>query len=229
LNAELVAHGDSRNTVGAHGDAGRGSFELWWNGHVLVREPGSFFGGSDTNWRSYQCAGSQNVTSLDGLPPVISKSDERYATPWYLPQGGAWEMLPDGGVRFQCTAFRRLYDDITSFRTWRFEQPDTLLFEERIEGSNRVRFESRICLGDAEWSPIEKTDSAGSGKLLWKGADGSSAEMSIHAPADISLASQSCTFLPEYGVEKLGRLLVLNGSKKLPFSWTAQWRLRKSA
>ena len=30
LNAELIAHGDGRNNVGTHGDAGRGTYELWW-------------------------------------------------------------------------------------------------------------------------------------------------------------------------------------------------------
>ena len=33
---------------------GRGSYEFSWNGHVLVREPGSFFSSSDGRWRSYQ-------------------------------------------------------------------------------------------------------------------------------------------------------------------------------
>jgi len=229
FNAELVAHGDGRNTVGAHGDAGRGSYEFSWNGHVLVREPGSFFSSSDGSWRSYQCADSQNVTSLDGLSPVITKPDERYATPWYRPESGAWEMLANGGVRFQCNAFRRLHSGITVFRTWRFERPDTLLLEERIEGSSRVQFESRICLGDADWGPIEKADAAGAATLQWRGEDGSSAEMTVNAPKEITMATLPCTFLPEYGVEKPGRLLVLNGTQQLPFSWTAQWRLRKAA
>ena len=138
-------------------------------------------------------------------------------------------MLADGGVRFQCKAFSRLHADITLFRTWRFAQPDTLLFEERIEGSSRVQFESRVCLGDADWGPVERTDAAETARLRWQCEDGSSAEMSLNIPAEVTVATRPCNYLLEYGVEKQGRLLVLNGTQQLPFSWNAQWRLRKAA
>jgi hypothetical protein len=229
LNAELVAHGDGRNSVGAHGDAGRGSYELWWNGALLVREPGSFFSSSDHTWRSYQCAGSQNVTSLDGLAPVITKPNERYGTQWYRPEGGTWEMLADGGIRFRCRAFSRLHADITLLRTWRMVQPDTFVFEEKIEGSSRVQFESRICLGDADWDPVERSGTAKSAQLRWQGADGATAEMNIQTPSGVEISDRPCTFLQEYGVEKQGRVLLLSGYQQLPFEWNAQWQLRKAA
>jgi hypothetical protein len=229
FNAELTTHGDSRSCVGTHGDAGRGSYEFWWNGNVLVREPGSFLGSADSNWRSYQSAESQNITSLDGLPPAITKHEQKYAAAWYRPEGGAWEALADGGVCFRCQAFRRLHSDISLARTWRFAQPDTLHFEEKLEGSSRVEFESRICLGDAEWSSIEQGAAASAARLQWRGPDGSSAEITLQVPANVTITSRACTFLSEYGVEKNGRQLVLNGSLQLPFSWTAQWKLRKAA
>jgi hypothetical protein len=195
---------------------------------VLVREPGSFYSSSDGDWRSFQGADSQNVTSLDGLPPVITKHDERYATPWYRPEGGGWETLADGGIRFQCKAFSRLHADITLFRTWRFEQPDTLRFEERIEGSRLVQFESRLCLGGANWGPIEKAAAAGAGTMKWRAEDGSSAEMIVQTPPEIAMAIRPFEFLPEYGVKKEGRVLVLTGAQKLPCSWNVQWKFRKA-
>ncbi|MGA3294934.1 MAG: heparinase II/III family protein [Candidatus Acidiferrales bacterium] len=232
LDAELVAHGDGRDGVGAHGDTGRGSYEFWWDGHVLVREPGSFFSSSDANWRAYQCADAQNVTSLDGLSPAITKQDEGFVARWYRAEGGTWEALADGGVQFRCEAFKRLRSDITLFRAWRFTDPGTLTLEERIEGSSRVQFESRICLGDAPWGPVEKPvdgDAPLLGRLRWHWGDGASAEMTITAPANLAIADRPCTFLPEYGVEKQGRSLLLSGFQQLPFSWTVQWKLRKAA
>ena len=226
--AELVAHGDGRDGVGPHGDAGRGSYELWWKGHVLVREPGCFSSPSDANWRSYQCAEAQNVTSLDGLPPVITKQDGRFLARWYRPQGGAWSTLPGIGAEFRCEAFSRLHPDIVVFRTWQFEKPDALMFHERIEGSARVSFESRICLGDAPWGTFERAGVPGTVTLHWQGDDGSSVEMTISAPLNIAMDIQPCTFLPEYGVEKKGRVILLAGSQRLPFSWTVRWKFNEA-
>jgi len=229
LGAELVAHGDCRDGVGPHGDAGRGSYELWWNGHVLVCEPGSFFSSSDAKWHFYHCAEAQNVTSLDGLSPAITKQNERFLAPWYCPQGGVWKTLPGVAAEFRCEAFRRLHPDIVLSRTWRFEEPDTLLFDERIEGSTRVRFDSRVCLGNAAWGSLQHDEKSGFGKLEWQGADGSSASMTIAAPRNISMAIRGGTFLPEYGVEKEGRVLVLAGTQQLPCSWTVRWKFRKAS
>ena len=119
-NAELTAHGDGRDTVGPHGDAGRGSYELWWNGHVLVREPGSYFSSSDRAAEFFQSAEAQNVTSLDGLSPAIAKSDARFLAPWYRPQGGVWKQIGESEFEFRCESFSRLQPDILLSRTWRF-------------------------------------------------------------------------------------------------------------
>jgi hypothetical protein len=138
-------------------------------------------------------------------------------------------MLADGGVRFRCRAFSRLHADIILLRTWRMVQPDTFVFEEKIEGSSRVQFESRICLGDADWDSVQRSSAAESAQLRWQGADGSTAEMSIQTPAGLQVSARPCSFLQEYGVEKQGRVLLLSGCQQLPFEWNAQWRLRKAA
>ncbi len=229
LNVELTAHGDSRKGVGAHGDSGRGSYELWWNGNVLVREPGSFFTGSNTNWRLYQGAEAQNVTSLDGLSPAIAKQDERFVAGWYRPQGGSWRASTENTLEFQCHAFQRLRADITLVRTWRFIEPDTLLFEETISGNDRVKFESRLCFGDAPWTLTKSDDSRDTAKLRWCGTDGSTVDMTIRTPPRVAMKICPSTFLPEYGVERIGRTLVLSGERKLPCVWNVQWKFRKAS
>lgn len=229
LNATLVAHGDNRAGVGAHGDAGRGSYELSWNGDVLVREPGSFFSTSDPRADFFQSAAAQNVTTLDGLAPVVTKRDERFLASWYRPQGGAWRTLGNGAVEYRCDAFRRLHPDIVLTRTWKFERDDLLTFEERIEGTARVKFESHICFGDVYWHETPEADFNGRVTLRWQAPDGRSAEMTVQTPPSISVATQPCTWIPEYGVERPGRVLVLQGAQQLPFSWTVQWKLRKAA
>ena len=223
MNVEVAAHGDARESVGPHGDAGRGSYELWWKGDVLVREPGSFFSNTDASSRFYQCGEAQNVTSLDGLPPVITRQDARFLARWYWPEGGVWKSLPGAGAEFRCEAFSRLHPGIVLFRTWRFTDAGTLTFAERIEGTSRVRFESRICLGDASWNPASSRE-PDLRHLLWTSADGSSAQMDVSAPHGVAMEIAPCRFLPDYGVEKAGRVLLLKGTQRLPFSWTIQWK-----
>jgi hypothetical protein len=229
LNAELTAHGDGRDTVGPHGDAGRGSYELWWNGQVLVREPGSYFSSSGTAAEFYQSAEAQNVTSLEGLSPAIAKSDARFLAAWYWPQGGVWKKVDEAELQFRCESFSRLQPDIILSRSWRLREPGTFTFKETVGGTGCVRFESRICLGDADWGPIERTGQDQLGSLHWRGSDGSSAKMTVKAPATMTLAESPCSFLPEYGVEKQGRLLLLTGFQQLPFCWTVEWKLREAA
>jgi hypothetical protein len=237
LDAELVVHGDCRGAAGTHGDAGRGTYELSWNGQVLVREPGSFYSSSDPNSRLYHSAEAQNVTSLDGLSPMIAKEDGRFVASWYKQNGGEWETMPDGGVRFRCRAFSRLHSGITLFRHWRFDSPESLAFEESIDGARRVNFESRICLGDAPWQPVHDeirgagkpgTAPAQLRKLLCVQPDGSFVEMIITVPKGVSIELRDSAFLPEYGVEKKSRTLLLTGFQQLPFSWMVQWKLRKA-
>jgi hypothetical protein len=228
LNAEVVAHGDARESVGPHGDAGRGSYELWWNGDVLIREPGSFFSNTDASSRFYQCGEAQNVTSLDGLAPVITKQDARFLARWYWPEGGVWKSLPGVGAEFRCEAFRRLHPGIVLFRSWRFTDECTLEFEERIEGASRVRFESRICLGDASWKPASSSQ-PDVRDLVWTSPSGSAARMRVTAPQGIAGEIAPCHFLPDYGIEKSGRVLLLKGVQKLPFSWTIQWKFTPGA
>lgn len=224
---ELAAHGDTREAIGPHGDAGRGTYEIWWNGDVLIREPGSFFSSSDPRWETFQCAEAQNVTSLDGLSPAITKPDRRFLASWYRPQAGTWHALPGNAVEYRSEAFTRIDPRIVLVRKWTFQDDGALVLEERIEGTTCVRFESRICLGDAPWSSLQ-FDSANNATLTWQGAAGDS-EMIVSLPKNFSLLDQPAAFLPEYGVEKAGRVLILSGTQQLPISWNVRWNFRKAS
>jgi hypothetical protein len=228
LAVEVAAHADRREDAGTHGDSGCGSFELWWDGHALIREPGSFSSNSDASWMFYQSAQAQNVTALDGLAPALTKQDGRFLVSWYAPKGGTWRETGGDGIGFRCESFRRLHADIVLFRTWRFETSGTLRFEERIEGTKQVSFESRLCLGDAPWMAEALSDPSVV-NFACRREDGRSVEMTVRAPQNTAISIQPCTFLPEYGVEKTGRVLVLKGAQALPCSWNAQWTFRKGS
>jgi hypothetical protein len=52
--------------------------------------------------------------------------------------------------------------------------------------------------------------------------------MTISVPPGISFSIEPCKFLPDYGVEKPGRVILLAGHQQLPFSWTVRWKLSPS-
>ncbi len=66
---ELTVHADPRPEARAHGDSGRGSFELWWRGQMIVREPGSILSSSNPRSSWSRSGSAQNVTCLNGLGP----------------------------------------------------------------------------------------------------------------------------------------------------------------
>ena len=224
LDAELVAHGDERGSAGTHGDTGSGSYELWWKGNILVREPGSFFNPADARSAFYHSAQGQNVTTIDALSPALTKEDARFLARWYWPQGGTWKESSCSQATYECGAFSRLDDSLSLTRQWRFEGSDKLIFEETIEGNKAIVFESRVCLGDATWKVSEESYNKGIWCFGWNSEDGSSAWMTVSVPKAVNVRLQPCKFLPEYGVEKDGRSLVLGGFLQLPFSWSIEWR-----
>ena len=224
LDAELVAHGDERGNAGTHGDTGSGSYELWWKGNVLVREPGSFFNPADARSAFYHSAQGQNVTTIDALAPALTKEDARFLARWYWPQGGTWKQSSYSDATYECGAFSRLDDSLSLTRRWRFEASDKLIFEEAIEGNKAITFESRVCLGDAIWKVSEDSYNKGIWRFAWNSEDGSCAWMTVSVPKAVNVRLQPCKFLPEYGVEKDGVSLVLSGFLPLPFSWSIEWR-----
>ena len=214
---ELIAHGDPRPVSAPHGDAGRGSFELWRRNEVLVREPGSSWS-STPDRRFHRTGKAQNVTCLNGIAPGITAEDRGYLPAWYATQSGSWDAPQDGAMRFQWNGFRRIRPDIACTRTWRFENNGGLVLEEHIEGSTQVRFESRVCLGDAAWGPLSWNKATGRGEMSHPHA-----RMSIEAAPETTAHIEDCTYFEEYGVESKGKVLSLAARPTLPLIWRVRW------
>jgi hypothetical protein len=221
-DVELVVHADPRPEVCAHGDAGRGSFELRWRGQFLVREPGSFLGPSSPGRIPQRSGRTQNVTCLDGLAPGVTPEDRQFLPDWYLPKGGKLE-VNGGGIHLRCEGFRRLRPDILLFRTWRIDDSGNVSFEERIEGQGDAGFESRMCLGDLPWGQPERDAHSNVSRMRWQNGDGASVEVTVQPPKGTTVSIDPCTFVAEYGQQKPGRMLRVAGDQSLPIEWHVKW------
>ncbi len=217
---ELIAHGDPRSESAPHGDAGRGSFEIWRQNEILVREPGSSWS-SDPDLRFHRTGKAQNVTCLNGVAPGITAEDGGYLPAWYSTQSGSWDEPQDGAIRFRWDGFRRVNPDIACTRMWRFESDGDLTLEEHIEGYTQVKFESRVCLGNASWGPLTWDKATGRGEMSH-----ALARMSVEGPPDTSARIQECTYFEEYGVERKGKVLSLAARPTLPLTWRLSWSFR---
>jgi len=215
---EVAVHADPRADVRGHGNGGRGSFEVWLNGAVLIRQPGSFLNSLHPRFSWYRSGCGQNVTCLDGLAPGLDWETYRCLPEWYRPGGGQWEVQQDA-LHFRLDSFRRRRPQpIVVERSWGFTAPGTLLFVEHIdltaESTDSVDLNSRICLGDAPWER-ETHESQFVLSLA-----GGSARMSIQTPPTVQILETPGNFIPEYGVERRARQLQLCGRVQPPFVWT---------
>ena len=216
-DSELIAHGDPRPESAAHGDAGRGSFELWHRNEILIREPGSAWN-ADPLRRFNRTGNGQNVTCLNGIAPGIIAEDRGYLPSWYSTQSGSWDAPEDAAIRFRWNGFRRINPDIESTRTWRFESDGGLVLEEHIKGSTQVKFESRVCLGDASWGPLSWDKATGRGEISHPNA-----RMNIETAPETTARIEDCTYFEEYGVESRGKVLSLAARPMLPLLWRLRW------
>ena len=212
--AELAVHADPAPEAHAHGDAGRGSFELWWRGQVIIREPGCFLSPFDQRSQWFRSAEAQNVTSLEGLAPAMTEEDQRRMSDWYWRECGEWSSLPDGSIRYTCNAFRRLRPDLKVSRTWSFDADGSLLLEERLDGAQgNVQFSSRVCLGDGHWGELH------AGPRCARIERGS-VRVVARFPEEVTASIENGAYTPEYGIEFPARVLVLSGRLNLPARWT---------
>jgi hypothetical protein len=222
-SVDLTVHADPRPEPGTHGDAGRGTFELRWRNQFLVREPGSFLGPTRPGQVQRRSGRIQNVTLLNGLAPGVTPEDRPYLPEWYLPKEDTLELIDNSAIRFHGDGFRRLRPDISLFRTWQIEESGCVSFSERIEGSGKVNFESRMCLGDLPWSRPAKDAAAGISRIRWQDADGASVQMTVHPPQGTVVRFEACTFVVEYGQQRPGRMLRVTGDPRLPLEWHVKW------
>ncbi|MBV9743967.1 MAG: heparinase II/III family protein [Acidobacteriia bacterium] len=221
---ELTAHGDPRSQTAAHGDTGRGSFEIWRRGQVLIREAGSFSGPCAKS-RYFRGPRAQNVTVLNGLAPAVAVDDRSHLGDWYGAQGGRW-IASANKVCFEWDGYGRIRPDIKLWREWYFENAE-LFFEERISGSGEVQFESRVHLGDASWEMLAAGDR---NPIVFQCQchDGATVSMTLTTQTPIRKSVKRSRFLPEYGVYAPGRVLVLSGRVMLPISWGISWKFEEA-
>ena len=214
---ELAVHGDPRPEAGPHGDSGRGSFELWRLGQVIIREPGCFLSPTNSRSRWYRSAEAQNITCIDGLAPTVSREDQQLLPDWYWRESGTWEELPDSRLRF-CNQFRRVRRDLQVSRTWSCDDNGSLLFEEELTGSGVVSFTSRIFLGEGHWGPLRES-AAYQWQIERQGVGEQTAHILIHLPHGVTPSIEHSSVTPEYGVEEPAQVISLTGSPQVPLRW----------
>ncbi|MBK9926019.1 MAG: heparinase II/III family protein [Anaerolineales bacterium] len=219
LDVDLAAHGDPRNETHHSGDAGRGTFELWWKNMILIREPGNpTYTLNARHW--YRNASGQNVSSLNGVPPGISAEYQAYLPSWYFKcQNGEWELLGEQGVKYVSYGLSRLDVSIVLTRKWFWRDERKLAMEETISGDGNYQFASSLHLGDAPWRQEGTSTFActlGDSQVLMK----------LFPPQNSKVKVVPSKYAPEYGVEKDGRTLSLVGKVKLPFTWSVEWEFR---
>jgi hypothetical protein len=222
-SVELAVHADPRPESRAHGSAGRGSLELWWRGQAIVREPGSMLSSSNPRSAWSRSGLGQNVTCLNGLAPGVSAEDRLFVPASYASQGGAWLVCRDGVLQFRWDGFERIRQGIVLWRTWHLNKADDLSFEERIDGSGEVQFQSRLCLGDGRWE-LAHPDSESEAELQCNYLDGSVVSIRLNLPPGVNGKLADGWYLPEFGIERQALVFVLSGSVKLPIRWTAKWQ-----
>jgi hypothetical protein len=226
---ELAVHADPRPGAWAHGDSGRGSFELWWRGHIIVREPGSILSSSNSRSAWSRSGLAQNVTCLNGLAPGVTAEDRNFLPSSYGIQGGAWVQCPNREITFRWDGFQRIRRGIVLWRTWHVDGADNLFFEERIDGSGEVQFHSRLCLGDGgRWELIHRDSESGS-ELQWISLDGSVVSVQLNLPTGVNETLATGWCLPEFGMEQQAPVLVLSGNVRLPVRWMAKWQFRAAS
>jgi hypothetical protein len=221
LAVELVIHGDPRKRTYTHGDAGRGSFELWCNGTVLVREPGNVsYATSRRHW--YRSGAAQNVTCLNGIAPGLSQEYQGLLPAWYCGgQDGTWQRLPGGGFAYHTRGLSRLHSSIALERRWYWDPEGRLSMEEEVTGSGWFKFTSCLHLGNAPWQ-----QESPQGFVLRPDTSPSAIEMRFQFPRELAIQVRPSHFAPDYGVEVPGKRIEVRGYVRLPLRWSVAWEFR---
>ena len=221
---ELAIHADPSSTARAHGDAGRGSYELWWRGTVLIREPGCFLKPGDARSDWYREAAAQNVTSVSNLAAMVSSEDQRRMPEWYWNRPDTLRELPDGSVLWSSNAFKRLRSSLTLSRNWSFTPEGQLVVEEQWDGTGTIQMTSRLLLGDVDWAPLVEDE--GVWTLRSIGLPQGDCILTIRPPEEATVRLELSSYTPEYGAEHGALALVVEGSVLLPLVWAVRCEFR---
>lgn len=207
---ELAAHGDPRPASACHGDAGRGSFEIWFRGRPIVVDGGMPTYRPGDVRESFRGAAGQNVVSIDDLAPALLQDQARDLPRWYVDslEGGAWQM-DSSGATFTWHGFRRRRPGLTWIRTFRWSGA-RLDIEDRLEGwTGQARVEARVHFGERGWAhPAHELFTI----------DGCRAR--LVAPPDWPIALVEMAHAFDYGVLAEGQGIRMSGPLQLPASWS---------
>lgn len=225
---QLAAHADPQPGSGVHGDSGRGSFELWRRGQVIIREPGCFLSRTSAHSAWYRSADAQNVTSIEGLAPAVSRDDQLRLPAWYWNKPSAWYCRADLALAFECGAFARLRPDLTLARSWSLDVDGNLTFEEWLRGAGSARLESRVFLGDGQWGSLRPLGGA-VWELRRRPGGLQSVRLLFRLPPGVTPVVRETRFTPEYGVELPARAVVWAGAVPLPCRWTLRCEFSDAA
>jgi hypothetical protein len=215
---EVAVQASPRAKAGAHGDSGRGSFEVWHQGRVIVREPGCYLGpaGSRAGW--YRSAEAQNVTSVEGLAPAVLLDEQRRMAEWYWADEGAWRYVDGQTLEFESGAFGRVRRDLRVRRRWSLDEAGEFVFEEVLSGRGELGLRSRVFLGDGRW--VAQRDERGGQWVLRPAAeDGPALRLVLSLPEGAAAEVVDAQFTPEYGIEHPAQVLIWTGKLQLPCRW----------
>ncbi len=216
---EVAIHANPQPAAGAHGDSGIGSFEVWRQGQVIIREPGCYLGPSCSRAAWFRSAEAQNVTSVEDLGPAVLLEDQRRMPEWYWGEAGRWQCPSPDTLLFESNAFSRLQHGMKLARRWTLGEAGELLFEEALSGRGAIGLRSRLFLGEGHWKAEE--DAAGHGWLLTRQAEhGPATRLALTLPRGLTVSVEDAHFTPEYGVEHPAQVVVWSGRISLPCRWS---------
>lgn len=210
IDLELSAHGDPRPASAAHGDAGRGAFEIWYRGRPIVAD-----GGVPTYERGelrdeFRGAAGQSVVAIDGLAPALLRDQVRDLPRWYVDslEGGVWR-TESNGATFEWRGFRRHRPGLTWVREFRWTGP-RLEIRDRLEGwAADARVEARVRFGETGWR------NPAPGLFTTAGC-----RARLDGPPDWSVELTDMQRATDYGVLIESQGVRMSGPLRLPSSWT---------
>jgi hypothetical protein len=225
IDAELVVHADPRSRTDIHGDCGKGSFELWWDGLVIIRDPGNVsYSTAGRHW--YKSGAAQNVTCINGLAPGISGEYQRKLPVWYTEvQEGDWQEDEPGTFLFCARGLSRIGQPTKVSRHWKWETPYRLVMEEEIDCEQRAKLTSFLHLGSAPWKQLAtrrfmlQLPPTGNSEVR-------SVSMVLDAPRAARVEVQSMRYAPEYGVEVGSNALIVKGRIVGITKWRVTWEFK---
>jgi hypothetical protein len=210
IGLELVVHGDPRPASASHGDAGRGSFEIWYRGRPIVADGGVPTYEPGELRDAFRGAEGQSVVAIDGLAPVLLQDQVRDLPRWYVDslEGGLWR-TESNGATFEWRGFRRHRPGLTWVREFRWSGP-RLEIRDRLEGrAADAHVEARVRFGETGWR------NPAPGLFVTAGC-----RARLDGPPDGSVDLTGMRRATDYGVLIEGQGVRMSGTLRLPSSWT---------